>query len=153
MSDFEYINKNSILLKILFRRIIMKQALVNAKAKYLLARMGHRDLLGITDVGYNNPKEVEIVDLAVLPDVPTQMQVIDGVLAEIPVEKLILATEIKEWSPDILEEYNKRFKNIKIEFIPHSDFDILMHGTKGIIRTGQYGKHAPNCIIKIGCEY
>jgi D-ribose pyranase len=131
----------------------MKQLLVNAKAKYLLARMGHRDMLGVTDVGYNNPKEVETVDLAVLPNIPTQMQVIDGILAEIPVEKLILAREIQEWSPDILEEYKKRFEGVEIEFILHFDFDILMRETKGIIRTGQYGKHAPNCIIKVGCEY
>lgn len=120
----------------------------------MLARMGHRDLLGVTDAGYNNPKEVELVDLAVLPDIPTMMQVLDGILAEIVVEKVILAQEIKQQAPDILQEYEKRFAGVEFEFLPHSpDFDDLMHETKGIIRTGQFNRHAPNCILKVGCEY
>jgi D-ribose pyranase len=132
----------------------MKRGLLNAPAKFLLARMGHRDLLAVTDAGYNIPKEIETVDLAVLPDIPTLMQVIDGVLEEIIVEKVILAREIKEFAPDILEEYRKRFLNTEFEFLPHvPDFDNLVHEAKGAIRTGQYGKHAPNCILKVGCPY
>jgi D-ribose pyranase len=132
----------------------MKQGLLNAPVKFLLARMGHRDLLAVTDAGYNIPKEVETIDLALSPNIPTLMQVIDSVLEEIVVEKVILAQEIKESAPDILDAYRKRFANIEFEFLPHvPDFDNLVHEAKGAIRTGQYGKHAPNCILKVGCPY
>ena len=31
----------------------MKNGMLNSNLKYMLARMGHRDLLAVTDAGYN----------------------------------------------------------------------------------------------------
>lgn len=132
----------------------MKNRILNANAKYMLARLGHRDYLAVTDACFNIPKDIQTVDLAVLPDVPTIMQVIDGILSEVVVEEVILAEEIKTQAPDILLEYEKRFPAAVFVFMPHTpDFDDFMHNVKGAIRTGQYRYHAPNCILKIGCEY
>ena len=81
------------------------------------------------------------------------LQVLDGILEEFNVEKVILAEEIREFAPDLLDEYQKRFEGITIEFVPHSKFDQLVPKAKGIIRTGQYGLHAPNLILQSGCTY
>ena len=133
---------------------MIKHGLLNANAKFLLARMGHRDLLGVTDAGYNTPIGAEVVDLAVLPNIPTMEQVLNGIKEEVAIEKVYLACEIKEWAPDLLEVYNKIFEGIPISFLPHTpEFDNMMCNTKGIIRTGQYWKHEPNCILQIGCTY
>ena len=129
-------------------------SMLNSEGKYMLARMGHRDLLAITDAGFNIPKNVETVDLALLPNIPTLMQVLDAVLLETPIEAIYLAEEIKELSPEILSEYEKRLPGIEFIFMPHvPDFDNMVGKAKGAMRSGQYGNHAPNCVLRIGCPY
>lgn len=132
---------------------MLKHGILNAKVKYCLADQGHRDQFAITDAGYNIPKNVEKIDLAFLPNLPMLMEVLDGVRDEIAIEKIILAEEIKTMSPTILEEYRKRFSDDMIEFIPHSELDKNMEKVNFAIRTGQYGFHAPNVIIQVGCTY
>lgn len=128
--------------------------LLNSNLKYLLARMGHRDLLAVTDAGFNIPRSVETVDLALSEDIPTLGQTLEAVKSEVVIEKVILAEEIKTLAPEILEEYRRIFPDTPFEFIPHTpDFDNLVGASKGAVRTGQYNYHAPNCVLKIGCEY
>lgn len=132
----------------------MMDGMLNSNAKYMLARMGHRDLLAITDAGFNIPKDVETVDLALMRNIPTLMQVIEAVQSEVPVEKVYLAEEIKTLAPDILEQYRAHFPDTEFEFMPHTpDFDDLVGHCKGAIRSGQFYYHAPNCVLKIGCVY
>ena len=132
---------------------MLTRGILLVQTRSLLARTGHRDWLALTDAGFNNPPQVETVDLAFLPNLPTMLQVLDGILEEFNVEKVILAEEIREFAPDLLDEYQKRFEGITIEFVPHSKFDQLVPKAKGIIRTGQYGLHAPNLILQSGCTY
>ena len=128
--------------------------LLNSNLKYLLARMGHRDLLAVTDAGFNIPKDVETVDLALSQDIPTISQTLEVIKSEVPIEKITLAEEIKTQAPEILAEYKRIFPEVPIEFIPHTpEFDNLVGTAKGAVRTGQYNYHAPNCVLKIGCEY
>lgn len=128
--------------------------LLNSNLKYLLARMGHRDLLAVTDAGFNIPRSVETVDLALSEDIPTLSQALEAIKSEVVIEKITLAEEIKTQAPEILEEYKRIFPSTEIEFIPHTpDFDNLVAASKGAVRTGQYNYHAPNCVLKIGCEY
>lgn len=132
----------------------MKNGMLNSSIKYMLARMGHRDLLAVTDAGYNIPKNVETVDVALLPNIPTIMQVIEAIQLEVPIEKVYLAEEIRAQAPDILESYQLHFPDIEFQFLPHvPNFDQLVGTCKGAIRSGQFYRHAPNCVLKIGCVY
>lgn len=131
-----------------------KRGFLNARGSYMLANLGHGDLLGITDAGYNLGKEIDTLDLAVAPDIPTLTQVLDVVLSDISVEKVYLAEEIKTMAPDLLQEYEARFPGIPIQFLPHTpDFDAKAKTLKYAIRTGQYMRHAPNIILQVGCTY
>ena len=69
---------------------MLKRGLLNAQGKYLLARLGHLDYLAITDAGFNIPEGVEVVDLAVKPNLPDLMTVLDLVMKEIEIEKIYL---------------------------------------------------------------
>lgn len=132
----------------------MKNGMLNSNIKYMLARMGHRDLLAVTDAGYNIPQNVETADVALLPNIPTIMQVIEAIQLEVPIEKVYLAEEIRVQAPDILESYQSHFPDIEFQFLPHvPNFDQLVGACKGAIRSGQFYRHAPNCVLKIGCVY
>ena len=113
----------------------MKNGMLNSNLKYMLARMGHRDLLAVTDAGYNIPRDMETVDVALLPNVPTIMQVIEAIQLEVPIEAVYLAEEIKVQAPDILEAYRAHFPDIEFQFLPHvPDFDQLVGTCKGAAR-------------------
>jgi D-ribose pyranase len=133
---------------------MLKRGILNAQLRQLTARIGHRDRFAIVDAGYNVPQGIEDVDLAFLPNIPAILQVLDGILDEMEIEKVILALEIKEWSPTLNDEYNKRCP-VQVEqiHIPHSEFDQEIKNAKGVIRTGQYGLHAPNIILQAGYSY
>ena len=97
---------------------------------------------------------IETVDLAFLPNIPTILQVLDGILDEMAIEGVILASEIKEWAPEMDAEYAKRWPaEAKVTYIPHSEFDEEIKHVKAVIRTGQFGLHAPNIILQAGCVY
>lgn len=135
---------------------MLKRGLLNAQGKYLLARLGHLDYLAITDAGFNIPEGVEVVDLAVKPNLPDLMTVLDLVMKEIEIEKIYLCEPIKQYAPEFLKEYEKRFPPEKIVFIPDVDgiaFRAKVKECKGAIRTGQYWLHCPNVVIQAGCTY
>ena len=82
------------------------------------------------------------------------MQVIEAIQLEVPIEAVYLAEEIKVQAPDILEAYRAHFPDIEFQFLPHvPDFDQLVGTCKGAVRSGQFYRHAPNCVLKIGCVY
>ena len=56
---------------------MLKRGMLNAQGKFLLARTGHLDYLGITDAGFNIPEGIEVVDLAVKPNLPELLDVLD----------------------------------------------------------------------------
>jgi D-ribose pyranase len=119
-----------------------------------MARIGHRDRYAIVDAGYNVPAGIECVDLAFLPNIPTILQVLDGIQDEMVIEGVILASEIKEWSPEMDAAYAQRWaEGVQVTYIPHSEFDKEIQHVKAVIRTGQYGLHAPNIILQGGCTY
>lgn len=133
---------------------MLKRGLLHAQGKYLLARLGHLDYIGITDAGFNIPERPEIVDLAIMPNIPKLMTVLDLVREEIAIERIILSDGIKTYAPSFLEEYRKRFPDSSISFISDGQpFRDKMNECKGVIRTGQYWLHCPNVILQVGCTY
>ena len=103
---------------------MIKQGILNADLRSLTARIGHRDRFAIVDAGYNIPLGIETVDLAFLPNIPSMVQVVEGIINEMAIEEVILACEIKEMSPDLDKEYAKHWpEKAKLSYIPHIEFD------------------------------
>ena len=132
---------------------MLKKGILHPQLKHVLASTGHRNYLGIVDSGFGVPEGVERVDLAVLPNIPTILQVLDGILDEFCVEKVIITTEIHERAPEALEELKKRFKDIPIEFVQGPQFHSEIKKSKAVIRTGDFGTHCGNVILVSGCAY
>ena len=118
---------------------MIKQGILNADLRSLTARIGHRDRFAIVDAGYNIPLGIETVDLAFLPNIPSMVQVVEGIINEMAIEEVILACEIKEMSPDLDKEYAKHWpEKAKLSYIPHIEFDEEIKKVKAVIRTGGY---------------
>ena len=133
----------------------MKRAgILNSDISRVLSYMGHTDCIAIGDCGLPIPDEVERIDLALKFGVPTFMEVLETVGADMKVEKIVLAEEIKEQNPKVLGEIEAYFagQNVEVEFVSHTELKARTNDCKAVIRTGETTPYA-NIILQSGCIF
>ncbi len=126
-----------------------KIGIINADIAAVTASLGHNDQLTIVDAGYPIPTSTQRIDLALTRGVPTFLQTLEVVLSEVYVERIILAEEIKAYSPHILEGIQRLLPDAPIAFVPHSEFKQVVPGTRAVIRTAEFTPYA-NIILVAG---
>lgn len=131
-----------------------KHGILNSEISRVLSYMGHTDWIAIGDCGLPIPDEVERIDLALTFGEPGFMRTLELVAADMKVEKIILAEEIKECNPDVLEQIQAYFKDhqIEVEFVSHAALKAKTHQCKAVIRTGEITPYA-NIILQSGCIF
>jgi len=131
-----------------------KMGILNSDISRVLSYMGHTDCIAIGDCGLPIPDEVERIDLALTFGEPTFMRTLEIVAADMKVEKIILAEEIKEQNPRVLSEIEKFFdgQNIEVEFVSHVELKDRTYDCKAVIRTGETTPYA-NIILQSGCIF
>lgn len=127
--------------------------ILNADISRVLSYMGHTDRLCIGDCGLPIPEETERIDLALKFGIPSFMEVLREVGADMKVEKIILAEEIKSQNPTVHSEIRKYFReNVDVEYVSHSELKTLTKGCRAVIRTGETTPYA-NIILQSGCIF
>jgi D-ribose pyranase len=124
--------------------------LLNSEISYVISKLGHTDTLTIGDCGLPVPEGVQRIDLAVVKGLPGFIPVLEAVLDEQEIEQIILAKEIEEYNPTLLEEIlqvikrvsDKEKKVIRIEYVTHEEFKKLTRDSKAVIRTGEFRSYA-----------
>lgn len=129
-----------------------KTTLLHSDLSYLIATLGHMDTLVIADAGLPIPSETLRIDLALTQGVPGAIQTLKVVLAEMKVEKAILAEEAKERNPTFLAEVQELLPNVPVEFVSHSDFKTRTASARAIVRTGEFAPYA-NIILVSGVVF
>jgi len=131
-----------------------KSTLLNSEISYEIALLGHTQSITIGDAGLPVPVGVNRIDLAVSKGVPTFLQVLDAVLSEMKVEKIILANEILEKAPSLKGDIISRFAGdeVTVEFVPHEQFKQLTEDSEVVIRTGETTPYA-NIILVSGVTF
>ena len=131
-----------------------KSVLLNSEISYEIARIGHTQTITIGDAGLPIPKGVKRIDLAITKQIPSFLSVLDAVLAEMKVEKIVLAEEIKEKAPGLKEQILDRFQSdgAAVLFVKHEQFKKLTEESIAIIRTGETTPFA-NIILQSGVTF
>src|SRR2546422_9389296 len=110
----------------------------------VIARLGHGDALVIADAGLPIPAGVERIDLAFAPGKPAFMDVLEAVLAEMEVERAVLAQEVKSASAVFHERVQGRLASLPrirargVELGSHDELKGLPPGARAIVRTGEF---------------
>ena len=133
----------------------MKRAgILNSDISRVLSYMGHTDTICIGDCGLPIPDEVERIDLALCFGEPTFMRTLEMVAADMKIEKIILAEEIKTQNPTVLSQIEKLFEgqNIAVEYVTHTELKALTYDCKAVIRTGETTPYA-HIILQAGCIF
>ncbi|MBF8435575.1 D-ribose pyranase [Halanaerobiaceae bacterium Z-7014] len=129
-----------------------KKGIFNHPLAEIVASMGHKDRLTVTDLGFPIPKDAKKVDLAVKENLPDIKTVLDVILSEMQVEKVLLAEEIKTESPELHEYYLELFKGAEIEYIPlWWEMYEETEKAKGVVRTGDVTPYA-NLVLISGVD-
>lgn len=131
-----------------------KAGILNSDISRALSYLGHTDALCIGDCGLPIPDEVERIDLALCFGEPTFMRTLEIVAADMKIEKIVLAEEIKSRNPAVLEQIEKLFEGqtIDVEYVSHVELKAQTHHCKAVIRTGETTPYA-NIILQAGCIF
>ncbi|WP_341279298.1 D-ribose pyranase [Paenibacillus sp. FSL H8-0537] len=126
-----------------------KLGILNSEITSVLGRLGHTDCIVIADCGLPIPDSVKRIDLALMPGLPSFMDTLGAVLADMEVEKAIIATEILTHNAELHSRTLTQLGNITIEEVSHEQLKALTHKAKAVIRTGEATPYA-NIILQAG---
>lgn len=130
-----------------------RNGILNSEISRVLSYMGHTDRIAIGDCGLPIPDEVERIDLALTFGEPRFLHVLELVLQDMKVEKIILAEEIKEQNPEVLHGIERLFAGrVEVEFVPHTALKAATRDCKAVIRSGEITPYA-NIILQSGCIF
>ncbi|MDH0063882.1 D-ribose pyranase [Leclercia adecarboxylata] len=137
-----------------------KGTVLNSEVSSVISRLGHTDTLVVCDAGLPIPHSTTRIDLALTQGVPSFMQVLDVVTTEMQVEEAILATEIKQYNPQLHETLLGHIKQlqqhqgnkIKISYITHEQFKKNTAESQAVIRSGECSPYA-NIILCAGVTF
>lgn len=144
------------------------RGLLNCNLLAVIARLGHGDMLTITDRGFPFPlhTRTETIDLSITKNLPHFLDVVKPVIEEIELERVIIAQEMKTANPqvydkliDIVGKKENKGRKIKIDYITHQEFkNLILYGAEngkpivGMVRTGEFTPFA-NIILVAGVPF
>jgi len=127
---------------------MIKHGILNPQLLALLARVRHTNALVIADRGFPSWPMIETVDLSVVDDLPTVLQLIAAVRANHQFTQAFQATEFLENNPAaVREKFAAALTGVPLVFEPHVAFKQRVPHAIGLIRTGDTTPYANTILI------
>jgi D-ribose pyranase len=126
---------------------VKKAGILNRHLSGALAELGHGDGVLVCDAGMPIPDGPRVVDLAFRAGVPSFAEVLDGLLAELVVERGTAATEVRDANPAAAQLLDARFPELRL--VPHDRLKELSAGARLVVRTGEARPYA-NVLLRCG---
>lgn len=102
----------------------------------LLAASGHTDYITICDRGFPVPEGPSRIDLALVDNIPTVLDVLRAVAAEWTLDRVIIAQEMTEISPQHVAAIRAIVGDVPLDVRSHLELKHLSRTARGTIRTG-----------------
>ena len=129
---------------------MLVRGILNPHVLSLLARVRHTNTLVIADRGFPSWPALETVDLSLVDDVPTVLQVLAAVRQNFTVEAAFMAAEFLGANPPATRKaFAAGLKGVKLTREPHVEFKRRVPGAIGLIRTGDTVPYA-NLVLVSG---
>jgi D-ribose pyranase len=116
---------------------------------HLLASTGHTDFFTICDREFPVPVGPERIDLALTDGIPTVLDVLRLVHAEWSIDRVLIAEETAEVSPDRVKELAALLGGVPLERVSHLELKRLAATARATVRTGDTVPYA-NVIVVSG---
>ncbi|HEY4385010.1 MAG TPA: D-ribose pyranase [Ktedonobacteraceae bacterium] len=130
-----------------------KQGILHPELAQWVAKLGHHNYLLITDAGYPHLDGIPHIDLGFTPGIPSFIDVLRSIVAELPMEKVWLATEFPEENPAVYKEFLSLIPEDKVRFVgDHEQLKKKSREALVVVRTGEFTPYA-NCLIECGVAF
>jgi D-ribose pyranase len=127
---------------------MIKTGILNPQINSLLSRVRHTNTLVIADRGFPFWPGIETVDISLVDDVPTVLQVLEAIRANFVIGRAWMAREfIKSNGAKTRSAFAGGLHNIAIQYEPHSQLKLRVPQAIGLIRTGDTAQYA-NIIVE-----
>jgi D-ribose pyranase len=122
--------------------------ILNPALNSLLSRVRHTNTLVIADRGFPFWPQLETVDLALVDDVPTVLQVLAALRTNFKIGQAIMAKEfIAENSRRTRNQFLQALTGIPVGFEPHVEFKKRVPQAIGLVRTGDTVQYANMILV------
>ena len=129
---------------------MLKTGILNPQVLSLLARVRHTNWLVIADRGFPSWPGIETVDLSLVDDVPTVLQVLAAVRPNFVIGAAWMAEEFRrENTPATQARFAEALAGVAVTYEPHIAFKQRVPRAVGLIRTGDTVQYA-NVILESG---
>jgi D-ribose pyranase len=127
---------------------MLKNGILNPHILSLMARVRHTNTLVIADRGFPYWSMIETVDISLVDDLPTVLQVFEALKANFVVGQIFMAEEFKtENTPEVQQRFANSRDGIPIYFEPHDEFKRRVPQAIGLIRTGDTIQYANMILV------
>jgi D-ribose pyranase len=122
--------------------------ILNPALNSLLSRVRHTNTLVIVDRGFPLWPGIETVDISLVDNVPTVLQVLAAVRKNFVVGQAYMAQEfVKENTRATKNAFLRALQGCAVDFEPHAEFRQRVPGAIGIIRTGDTIQYANMVLV------
>ncbi|MDZ4716885.1 MAG: RbsD/FucU family protein [Roseiflexaceae bacterium] len=122
--------------------------ILNPQINSLLSRVRHTNMLVITDRGFPFWPMIETINITLIDDIPTVLQVLNAIRPNFVIGEIILACEFREHnSPETVEQFAVAMHALNVTFMPHTDLKQRVPSAIGLIRTGDTTPYANMILI------
>jgi len=127
---------------------MINTGLLNPQILSLLARVRHTNALVIADRGFPFWPMIETVDVSVVDNLPTVLQLIAAVRANHHFTRAFMAKEfLKNNSKPVQQKFRSALLGVAVKFEPHVEFKKRVPLAIGLIRTGDTVQYANTILI------
>jgi D-ribose pyranase len=129
---------------------MLTSKLLNPHLLSLLARVRHTNALVIADRGFPFWTNIETVDISLMDDVPTVLQVLGAVRTLFQPAGAFMAKEfLDQNSTETRRKFEAVLQGVPTQYEPHVEFKQRVPKAIGLIRTGDTTQYA-NVILVSG---
>ena len=119
------------------------KGILNPQILSLIARVRHTNTLVIADRGFPFWPMIETVDISLVDDIPTVLQVLDAIRPNFRIGQIYMAQEFLDQNPpEVRARFAHSTAGIPVDYEPHMDFKKRVPQAVGLIRTADTIQYA-----------
>lgn len=127
---------------------MLKTGILNPALNSLLSRVRHTNTLVIADRGFPFWPMIETVDIALVDDIPTVLDVLLALRPNFIIGRVSMAEEfVKHNTAETQDRFRHALEDVHTDFEPHVSFKKRVPNAIGLIRTGDTTQYA-NMILE-----
>jgi D-ribose pyranase len=111
--------------------------ILNWELSRAIVALGHGDLMIVCDAGLPLGRSTGIIDLALVPGVPSFLEVLSAISAVCSIDAGLVATELRSERPELHEQVHKLLLPAPLNYTPHKAFKEQIQNAAVIVRSGE----------------